>query len=256
MARFWTLPAAGNTMAGLPATIERPMPQPTVSQFLPDDLADAVLIGRAWRNGPTPGPSVIAVRDGKVFDITASAPTTADLFDHADRLDIARTRRRADGHGRGPDACQHRRRGRRGGCDAARTVRRAGHQGVRRDLRGEPARARHRGARGRRCEQGAGNPRDHQSADRRGSVQDRAGLRRRDAAEGGTGAARCVVAIHGGGHRPRRRSVLEVAADVVGRIRRGRRAVPDFEVEQPRARDRACREQRAAKRSVRRSATT
>jgi len=90
MARFWTLPAAGNTMAGLPATIERPMPQPTVSQFLPDDLADAVLIGRAWRNGPTPGPSVIAVRDGKVFDITASAPTTADLFDHADRLDIAR----------------------------------------------------------------------------------------------------------------------------------------------------------------------
>ena len=61
-----------------------------VSSFLPEDFADAVLIGRVWRPAPVNGPAVVAVRRGEVFDITRAAPTTADLFDNADALDIAR----------------------------------------------------------------------------------------------------------------------------------------------------------------------
>ena len=60
------------------------------SACLPRDLDDALLIGRVWRAAPVDGPSVVAVRRGEVFDITSSAPTTADLFDRADMLDIAR----------------------------------------------------------------------------------------------------------------------------------------------------------------------
>ncbi|KXV09531.1 fumarylacetoacetate hydrolase [Caballeronia megalochromosomata] len=62
-----------------------------VSSFLPEDFADAVLIGRVWRPAPVNGPAVVAVRKGEVFDITRAAPTTADLFDSADALDIARS---------------------------------------------------------------------------------------------------------------------------------------------------------------------
>ena len=61
----------------------------TPRQTLPVDLDDALLIGRVWRPTPVDGPSVVAVRGGLVFDITAYAPTTADLFDRPDRLDIA-----------------------------------------------------------------------------------------------------------------------------------------------------------------------
>ena len=60
------------------------------SACLPRDLDDALLVGRVWRSAPVDGPSVVVVRRGEVFDITSSAPTTADLFDRADMLDIAR----------------------------------------------------------------------------------------------------------------------------------------------------------------------
>jgi len=57
---------------------------------LPADVADALLVGRVWRGAPVNGPSVIVVRGGQVFDITALAPTVADLFERTDLLDIAR----------------------------------------------------------------------------------------------------------------------------------------------------------------------
>ncbi|MFP6562151.1 fumarylacetoacetate hydrolase family protein [Paraburkholderia sp. B3] len=61
------------------------------SACLPVDLDDAVLVGRVWRrDGAQAGPSVVAVRRGEVFDITAVVPTTADLFDRPDLLDVAR----------------------------------------------------------------------------------------------------------------------------------------------------------------------
>ncbi|NYI00256.1 fumarylacetoacetate hydrolase family protein [Cupriavidus plantarum] len=63
----------------------------SVSDCLPRDLAQALLIGRVWRDDVAhPGPSVVAIRNGDVFDITREAPTTADLFDRADVVDIAR----------------------------------------------------------------------------------------------------------------------------------------------------------------------
>jgi fumarylacetoacetate (FAA) hydrolase family protein len=57
---------------------------------LPDDLSDALLIGRVWRDGPINGPCVVVVRNGEVFDISSAAPTVADLLDREDALDIAR----------------------------------------------------------------------------------------------------------------------------------------------------------------------
>ena len=58
--------------------------------MLPLDADQAVLVGRVWRPAPVNGPSVVAVRGGEVFDISAHAPTMADLLDAPDALRIAR----------------------------------------------------------------------------------------------------------------------------------------------------------------------
>src|SRR6266702_2075441 len=58
--------------------------------YLPADSERAVLIGRVWRPAPHNGPSVVVVRNDEVFDITEAVVTTADLFDRADALEIAR----------------------------------------------------------------------------------------------------------------------------------------------------------------------
>ncbi len=64
----------------------------SVSDCLPQDLAQALLIGRVWRHdGAHAGPCVVAVRGGEVFDITRTVPTTADLFDRPDAVEIARS---------------------------------------------------------------------------------------------------------------------------------------------------------------------
>jgi fumarylacetoacetate (FAA) hydrolase family protein len=57
------------------------------TNLLPEDLDRALLVGRVQREA---GPSVVAVRAGRVIDITRHVPTTADLFDRADLLDIVR----------------------------------------------------------------------------------------------------------------------------------------------------------------------
>ncbi|WP_233857763.1 fumarylacetoacetate hydrolase family protein [Paraburkholderia sp. HD33-4] len=62
------------------------------SSFLPDDLNDALLIGRVWRKTEQhEGPCVVVVRGGEVFDITATVPTTADLFERDDAAQLARS---------------------------------------------------------------------------------------------------------------------------------------------------------------------
>src|SRR5690554_2682398 len=63
------------------------------SGCLPDDLARATLVGRAWCPDHD-GPSVVAIRDGVVWDITETTPTASDLMDSADP---AATARNADG---------------------------------------------------------------------------------------------------------------------------------------------------------------
>ena len=61
------------------------------ASLLPNDLDQALLVGRVWRPAPVDGPSVVVVRGGQVFDITSMVPTTSDLFDRADAVQIART---------------------------------------------------------------------------------------------------------------------------------------------------------------------
>lgn len=60
-----------------------------LSDCLPEDLDRALLVGRVWRNAPSAGPSVVAVRAGELVDISAHAPTIADLLDRPDATDIA-----------------------------------------------------------------------------------------------------------------------------------------------------------------------
>ena len=51
--------------------------------------SDACLVGRAWRVDV--GPSIIAVRDGAVYDITSRAtPTMRDLIEREDAAAYAR----------------------------------------------------------------------------------------------------------------------------------------------------------------------
>jgi fumarylacetoacetate (FAA) hydrolase family protein len=60
-----------------------------VQAGLPDDAAGATLVGRVWRPD-LGGPSVVAVRDGAVLDISASFPTVRDLCEARDPASAAR----------------------------------------------------------------------------------------------------------------------------------------------------------------------
>jgi fumarylacetoacetate (FAA) hydrolase family protein len=58
--------------------------------LLPADLEDALLLGRVWRPAPIDGPAVVAVRRGRLVDISAHASTVADLLERDDLLAIVR----------------------------------------------------------------------------------------------------------------------------------------------------------------------
>jgi fumarylacetoacetate (FAA) hydrolase family protein len=76
------------------------MPASSQPKFLPDDINEALLVGRVWRKtGQHEGPCVVVVRGGEVFDITATVPTTADLFEREDAVALARS---APGESLGP----------------------------------------------------------------------------------------------------------------------------------------------------------
>jgi fumarylacetoacetate (FAA) hydrolase family protein len=64
-----------------------------VASALPDDAVQASLAGRVWRPDAA-GPSVVAVRNGEVVDISGSFPTIRDL---CEMPDPAAAMRRADG---------------------------------------------------------------------------------------------------------------------------------------------------------------
>ena len=69
-----------------------------VQSALPDDAAVAALAGRVWRP-ELAGPSVVAIRQGTVVDISAVFPTMRDLCESADP---AAALRAADGPAIGP----------------------------------------------------------------------------------------------------------------------------------------------------------
>lgn len=60
------------------------------SNLLPEDLDGALLVGRVWRGAGVDGPAVVAVRRGRLVDITRHAATVADLFEREDMLAIVR----------------------------------------------------------------------------------------------------------------------------------------------------------------------
>jgi fumarylacetoacetate (FAA) hydrolase family protein len=57
---------------------------------LPQDLDQALMVGRVWRSAPTDGPAVVAVRKGRVVDITRHAPTVSELLERDDLVAIVR----------------------------------------------------------------------------------------------------------------------------------------------------------------------
>ncbi len=69
------------------------MPIMTDAAFiLPDDFADAALMGRIWRPDLA-SPSVVAIRQDGVFDITENFPTASQLAEGADPAAVLRAAR-------------------------------------------------------------------------------------------------------------------------------------------------------------------
>jgi len=50
----------------------------------PIDAADAKLIGRAWTSGKIPGPSIVLVDAGLLYDVTRWVPTLDEVLNHPD----------------------------------------------------------------------------------------------------------------------------------------------------------------------------
>ena len=57
------------------------------AEILPDA---GTLVGRAWLPGAVPGPSLVAIADGAVFDLCGLAATSAQLMEHADPASAVR----------------------------------------------------------------------------------------------------------------------------------------------------------------------
>ena len=64
-----------------------------VKTCLPEDGYTGTLIGRAWVPGNPAGPSVVVIRESGVFDLSAIAPTTTDLFEFPDPAETVRAAR-------------------------------------------------------------------------------------------------------------------------------------------------------------------
>ncbi|MBB3143557.1 fumarylacetoacetate hydrolase family protein [Halomonas organivorans] len=72
---------------------------PDITDFLPEDADQALLVGRVWRDAPHPGPALVVVRDGRVIDISANIACMADLLERDDAAELLAT---AEGEDLGP----------------------------------------------------------------------------------------------------------------------------------------------------------
>jgi len=63
----------------------------TLAQTLPQDAADALLVGRAWVPGAGGGPTLVSVRAGQLIDISRLAPTMAGLLALPDAAQAVRS---------------------------------------------------------------------------------------------------------------------------------------------------------------------
>ena len=123
------------------------MPIATDAAFiLPDDFAGAALMGRVWRPDLA-GPSVVAIRQDGVFDITDEFPTASQLAAAADPAEALRAAQRRAGRDAAGSVEQHAARHPRSDqAMAACPDRSAGDQGCRRHVRRIDAGAGDRGA--------------------------------------------------------------------------------------------------------------
>jgi fumarylacetoacetate (FAA) hydrolase family protein len=61
-------------------------------RVLPEDAAQAMLVGRAWVPGLNAGPSPVAIAGGLVYDLSPVAATSAELLNAADPAALVRKR--------------------------------------------------------------------------------------------------------------------------------------------------------------------
>jgi len=59
-------------------------------QWLPEDGLAGTLVGRAWVPGPVPGPSVVVLREGGVYDLSDTVATMSELLDAPDPVAVVR----------------------------------------------------------------------------------------------------------------------------------------------------------------------
>jgi fumarylacetoacetate (FAA) hydrolase family protein len=62
----------------------------SIEAALPQDHAQATLVGRAWVPGRVGGPSPVAIRTGQVFDLSHAVATCAELTNSADPVALVR----------------------------------------------------------------------------------------------------------------------------------------------------------------------
>jgi fumarylacetoacetate (FAA) hydrolase family protein len=62
----------------------------TAQKNLPQDAEAATLVGRAWVPGRDAGPSPVAIRSGRVYDLARAVPTSSQLINSTDPVGLVR----------------------------------------------------------------------------------------------------------------------------------------------------------------------
>ena len=60
----------------------------SLDETLPTDAADALLVGRVWYEGKFPGPHVVRVMNGELYDLSHLAPTMSELLNAEDPIEL------------------------------------------------------------------------------------------------------------------------------------------------------------------------
>ncbi|MDC0432839.1 fumarylacetoacetate hydrolase family protein [bacterium] len=68
----------------------------SVDDCLPEDVDDAILLGRAWVPGHVSGPSPITIRDGRIFDLSDEVTTVSELLNAENPTDLIKGNRGED----------------------------------------------------------------------------------------------------------------------------------------------------------------
>ena len=75
------------------------------SRLLPEDHERATLLGRIWRPGAVPGPSIVLVENGELFDITAAHPLMAEILNSENPVSLVKSVRVREHVGSAAEAC-------------------------------------------------------------------------------------------------------------------------------------------------------